>query len=415
MTARAGEPPISPARMWLVVAAATLVMSVSYIDRQALAALAPTVKEALGISHTEYGWLSSSFSLAYLVGAPLAGVVLDRAGARRGLAWAVLLWSGVAALHAVVPSLAVLFALRILLGATETPAFPGATQTIARVLPPSLRSTGFGLLFTGSSIGAMIAAPLAVAIHAKFGWRVAFLGVAAIGLAWIPFWLFATRGALVRRLGPGEDDAGGEGEGASAGAAVGLFGLLRRPEVQRAVVLMLASAPGLMLILLWFPQMLHAQFGVAQNDMGRYAWLPPLVFDAGAVGFGVAATRLGGASPALVGVAAVLAAALVGVPQAGSAEAATVVTSVAMAGGGGLYALLTSDLMARIDPRYVARAGGLTASAQSLAYIVANPLVGAAVDRSHRYDGVALVLGALVVPGALAWVFWPRVPPPRSA
>ena len=313
---------ISRTRMWLAVAAATLAMSVSYIDRQALAALAPTVKEALGITHTQYGWLSASFSMAYLIGALLAGAAIDRVGARRGLAWAVLLWSGVAALHAVVPSFAMLFVLRVALGAAEAPSFPGATQTVKRVLPLRHRGTGFGLLFTGSSIGAMIAAPLAVAIHARFGWRVAFVGVALIGLAWIPFWLLVTRGALVRRLGPfgDEDDAsasrggagddgraspsttpsgtevspvevGGDGGAVASGTGAspvgaggdGLLGMLRRGEVQRGVLLVLLSAPGLMLVLLWFPRCCRRVRRRAERRR-QYAWFRRS-FDAGAVGF----------------------------------------------------------------------------------------------------------------------------------
>src|SRR5579884_3857605 len=105
-------------------------MAISYIDRQTLAVLAPTVTSALHISEEGYGWLASAFSIAYLVGAPLAGLWIDRVGARRGLLAAVLLWSAVAALHAAVPALgaalsalgvgapawAVLFALRIALG-----------------------------------------------------------------------------------------------------------------------------------------------------------------------------------------------------------------------------------------------------------------------------------------------------------
>src|SRR5438034_412106 len=41
-------------------------MSVSYVDRQTLAVLAPTVRAALGISREDYGRLLAAFSLAYL-------------------------------------------------------------------------------------------------------------------------------------------------------------------------------------------------------------------------------------------------------------------------------------------------------------------------------------------------------------
>src|ERR1041385_4755324 len=161
-------------------------MTVSYIDRVTLATLAKSVKSALDINDTAYGWLSSAFSIAYLFGTPIAGWWIDRAGARRGLVASLLVWSVVAALHALVPTFGILFVLRIALGLAEAPSFPGGAQTMQRVLPPQERSRGFGLLFTGSSIGGMLAPLIATALYNAAGWRVAFLGTAAVGLVWIP-------------------------------------------------------------------------------------------------------------------------------------------------------------------------------------------------------------------------------------
>ena len=60
---------------WPIAIVATLGMSVSYVDRQTLAAIAPSVTKSLGIDNTRYGFLLSAFSIAYLIGAPLAGVL----------------------------------------------------------------------------------------------------------------------------------------------------------------------------------------------------------------------------------------------------------------------------------------------------------------------------------------------------
>src|SRR5262249_54046389 len=118
------------------------------------------------------------------VGAPLGGRFIQRVGARDGLMLAVLLWSLVSAAHALVPGLYVLFLLRILLGICEAPSFPAAAQTVTRALPGRDRDAAFGILFTGSSVGAMIAPPLATALAARWGWRVGLAATAAIGLAW---------------------------------------------------------------------------------------------------------------------------------------------------------------------------------------------------------------------------------------
>jgi MFS family permease len=106
----------------------------------------------------------------------------------------------------------------------------------------------------------------------------------------------------------------------------------------------------------------------------------------------------------LVAIAGVLAATLALSPLAPDATTATVLAGISLSGGGALFALLTADMLARVDPRLVSRAGGLTAAAQSLVYIVANPIVGSVIDRSHDYRGVTVALGMLVVPGVLAWI-----------
>lgn len=169
---------LSRGAAWTIALTATMTMAVSYMDRQTLAVLAPTVTKELSISEVTYGWLVSTFSVAYLIGSPIAGRILDKIGVRRGLLGAVLIWSVIAALHAPVPNVAALFALRIALGLAESPSFPGAAQTVQRALPPADRARGFGILFTGSSLGSMIAPGLATTLKIYFGWRLAFLGTA---------------------------------------------------------------------------------------------------------------------------------------------------------------------------------------------------------------------------------------------
>ena len=178
--------PVHVRAAWSVAVVATLGMSVSYVDRQTLAAIAPAVRAELAIDHAHFGWLVSAFSLAYLVATPLAGPALDRFGARRGFALAVLVWSAVAGAHALAVSFTMLFALRVLLGLAESPSFPSAAQAVRRALPAARRPAAYGLLFTGSSLGAMIAAPLAIALETRFGFRFAFAGTALAGLLWLP-------------------------------------------------------------------------------------------------------------------------------------------------------------------------------------------------------------------------------------
>ncbi len=408
------SPGLSRRRAWLVAAVATLAMSVSYVDRQVVSAIATSVRRALDIDAEHFGYLAGAFSLAYLVAAPLAGAVVDRVGARRGLVVAILAWSAVSAAHAFVPSFAALIVLRIILGTTEAPSFPAAAQSVRRALPPGDRSAAFGLLFTGSSLGAAVAAPLAIWLDVHFGWRTAFLVASVVGLAWLPLWLLVTRAPAVRAV-LAQPDAGLSM--APARPRVSPVALFLDRAVLRALVLVVASAAGLMFLFVWMPQYLELGRGIAKPDVARYVWLPPVMADAGMVGFGVLASRLDRRSSAqrshvgLVLAAATMEATMVLVPQAHAVWPAVIVLGVSAAGGGGLYTLLTADMMARIDPSRVSMAGGLTAAAQSLVYVVMNPVVGRWIDRTHSFDGPLVALGAVALPGAVLWALIPtRVP-----
>ncbi|MBI2388478.1 MAG: MFS transporter [Deltaproteobacteria bacterium] len=391
---------------WALALVATFTMAISYVDRQVVAVLAPTITADLRIDETSYGLLASAFSLAYLVGAPIAGRIIDRVGARRGLLGAVLVWSAVAALHAVVPGFAVLFALRIALGFAEAPSFPGAAQTVHRALPPEDRARGFGVLFTGSSIGAMIAAPLATAIDARFGWRVAMIVTAIVGLIWVPLWLSFAWSRQGRAALDRHDPTPGS-------KPPPMREILRHRAVLRAMVVVFASAPTIAFVLLWGSKFLVRTYGLTQAQVGHYLWLPPLAFDAGAVIFGDLASRRRAEGPprALFATATLLSLAVGLVPLARGPWSGLALAGVALAGGGGLFALLTSDMPARVPKDAVSLAGGITAAAQSLAYVVANPLIGRSVQATGQYTNALVALALWTVPGCLLWLWWR--PPPR--
>ncbi len=395
-------------RAWGLALVATLTMTVSYIDRQTLSVLAPTVTAVFRISEGDYGLLLSAFSMAYLLGTPAAGWLVDRVGARRGLPVSLLLWTAVAAAHALAPGFGTLFALRILLGFAESPSFPGAAQTVQRALPPEDRARGMGILFTGSSIGAMLAPKLATALNGSFGWRGAFLGSALVGLLWVPLWLglTANREARAALDTVPEAPAGGR-------SSASMSELIRDPAVLRALVVVLASAPAISFSLLWGAKYLVKVHGMTQAQVGNVLWMPPLAFDLGAVIFGDLASRrrrgrAGPGAPArgLMLGSALLGAAMIGAGLGGGLEQALLCLSLSMAGGGGLYALATSDMMARVPPGAVSTAGGITAAAQSLTYIVLNPLLGRYLDGGGAYQHILLALGLWVLPGSLLWVLW---------
>ncbi len=388
---------------WAVAAVATLGMSVSYVDRQTLAAIAPTVTRALAIDNKHYGLLVSAFSMAYLVGSPLSGIVVDRLGARWSFAAALVVWSFIAGAHALAGSFATLFALRVLLGLAESPSFPSAAQAIRRALPGGRRPLAFGLLFTGSSLGAIVAAKLAVRLATAHGYRSAFVGTALIGVLWLPCWLWFTRRA---GLGPTSQTVRAETPGPS------WLAVATSPPVLRTVIACGGVAPLLMFVLNWNAKYLVDAWHLPQESIENYLIWPPLVFDVGAVGFGALASRrrdADGTPRALILVAMLMSASLMLAPLAPSPAVAMAIFSLAATGGGGIYVLASNDMFARVPVARTSAAGGIAAAAQSIAHVVASPIVGWTIDRTHGHTVALLLLGGIAVPTSLAFVMWPSM------
>ena len=76
-----------------------------------------------------------------------------------------------------------------------------------------------------------------------------------------------------------------DGETANGPAAPrATFGqLVRHPLVIRALLAIFSAAPIFGFALGWGALYLNRTFGVTQEGVGEYLWLPPLAFDAGAV------------------------------------------------------------------------------------------------------------------------------------
>lgn len=414
MSAR-GEP-LSRTEAWTLVAAASLAMALSFVDRQAFSVLAPTVTKALGISDATYGWLGSAFSIAYLLAGAFAGLLVDRFGARRTLPVAILVWSVVAGLHSAVPAVGAvgtLVVLRLALGVSESPSFPASVQIVQRVLPRADRARGISTVLVGTSIGAMIAPPIAIALATRFTWRAGFVGTAAVAVLWLPPWLLLSRRPRARAALDAHPEAGRTARRIEAAS---------HPAMLRGLVGLVAVVPASAFAQAWEAKFYVRQFGLVQADLASYLVVSAVVYDAGALLFGDLASRrarrrgpLDHSPPRLLFTCAALLVALgmVVLALAPSPLVALVGMSVAGAGRGAAMALVVSDTVARMPQQLVSGSGGVIASVQSLGAIVVNPLVGSVVQH-HGYGVVILSLAAWVVPGCAAWLVW-RPPEPEGS
>src|SRR5689334_10105165 len=170
---------------WIPVLSMLAVSLISYIDRNTLAILAPTILRDTGLSVQQYGFIISAFSIAYMLANPLWGRILDRAGIRRGMSVAVACWSLASVSHAFAGGLMSFAAARAALGFGEGATFPGGLRTVVQTLPPGKRGRGLAVAYSGGSLGAVLAPLIVTPVFRWWGWRGAFWFTGLIGGAWL--------------------------------------------------------------------------------------------------------------------------------------------------------------------------------------------------------------------------------------
>ena len=144
-------------------------------------------------SDLQYGWIISAFSVAYMVGNPVWGRILDRVGVRRGMTGAVSLWTIASTAHVAATGFWSFAAFRAVLGFGEGATFPGGLRTVVQTLPAELRSRGTALAYSGGSLGALITPLVVTPVAAMWGWRGAFWATGAVGTLWVLWWTLLGR------------------------------------------------------------------------------------------------------------------------------------------------------------------------------------------------------------------------------
>lgn len=178
---------------WVAVGVFMLAAVISFLDRQLLAAVAPMLKSEFGLSNLQYGGLVSAFSLVTAIAAPLAGLFVDRIGLNVGMCIAVGVWSLAGMSTGLTQGLKSLLACRVFLAAGESAGNLGAGKAGATYLNPAELGIVGGFGAASVTLGSM-AAPLVVAwVAPHHGWRSVFVVCGALGLLWIPLWLFTSR------------------------------------------------------------------------------------------------------------------------------------------------------------------------------------------------------------------------------
>lgn len=174
---------------WKILALLFFATTINYIDRQVIGILKPFIANDLGWGEADYGYIVTSFQIAYAIGLVTTGRFLDKYGTRIGYLWAIVVWSISGMAHAAARGVVSFATARFALGLGESANFPAAVKGVAEWFPKKERAFATGLFNSGSTIGAITAPLIVTGITLTLGWRWAFIITGSLGFIWIFFWL----------------------------------------------------------------------------------------------------------------------------------------------------------------------------------------------------------------------------------
>lgn len=364
-----------------------LVSLISYIDRNTLALLAPVILADTGLSAEQYGFIISAFSVAYMIGNPLWGMLLDRFGLRSGMFSAVSFWTLASASHGLAGGFWSFAAARALLGFGEGATFPGGLRAAVQTLPEGLRSRGIAVAYSGGSLGAIVTPLLITPIALRFGWRGAFWFTGLAGVLWLIVWSVVSRG-LPRHVPE-----------LTQGAAL--------PKLTEPRLWAFMSAYGLGALPIGFVLYGSAIYlskvrGLTQAEVGALLWIPPLGWEAGYFVWGWVADRARGRLAKVFLVLTVLSLPLMAIPR---------IPSITLVMGGFFFAMFIAAGFIIVPIAYATEVfppsqsgliAGIGAGSWSAVVALAMPIFGRLFDMG-RYDDAFLLAATSPIAGYVGW------------
>jgi ACS family hexuronate transporter-like MFS transporter len=251
----------------------------NYFDRQILSLVSPVLRVQFSLSAVQYAYLLNSFLLGYTLLQLVAGLVVDRIGARTSMILAMLWWStaGAAAAFARTPNELALCL--FLMGVGESANWPTAVKAVQQWFPPEKRAVAVGFFNTGSSVGAILAPFIVTRLTLHYSWRAAFIACGILGLLWVGPW------RMVYHSAPRSDlDAGPERERG--------LNFLRDPRAWGVIGARFFADSIWFFYIFWLPDYLTHVQKLSLAAVGSLAWIPFVAAGLGNFAGGAASGKL---------------------------------------------------------------------------------------------------------------------------
>ena len=180
---------------WLILAILFAVTTINYADRATIAIAGPELKKLLGLSAAQMGFVFSAFAWSYVLAQLPCGWLLDRFGSKITYFFSIFLWSvftmlmGSVGFFTGAAAVAVLFTLRLMIGAAEAPSFPGNSRIASSWFPTGERGTAAAIFNSAQYFATVLFAPIMGWLVHSLGWQSVFLVMGGLGVLMAFVWL----------------------------------------------------------------------------------------------------------------------------------------------------------------------------------------------------------------------------------
>ncbi len=401
---------------WGILALLFLSTVVNYVDRQTTSVLKTTLCEALNLSNSDYGSITSAFMFSYAIAGLVMGIWVDRVGVRWGLGLAVLAWSVLAMAHAAAVGVWSLIILRVLMAFGEGANWPAGGKAIARWLPPDRSALAMGIFDGGSALGAVLAPPLVGALAIWLGWRGAFIGTGLIGFFWLIAWFWIYYDPTCHpRLSAEQRQEYASRQRSESSKRTGFWTaagfLFRQRAMWGLIVMRLLATPVWWFYVFWLPAYLTDHLKFDLKEVALFAWIPYLTTDFGKVIGGIVSDRMLGAGisasvsrKSVMFVGALCMSAGVLIPLYPTPVMTLLLASIATLGWG-FWSCNTLALHSDSFPSHLmGTAIGLTGMLAAMTSGVSSKIVGMMIDK-YGYTAPFLAAGVLPLLAFVVLVF----------
>ncbi len=404
---------------WLLVTLILLCLSIfiNYIDRGNLSTAAPLLKDELHLSATQLGFLLTSFFITYAIGNCIAGWLVDRIEAFSVLLIGFATWSIATILAGLATGFAVLFAMRLVLGASESVAFPAYSRIVARCFSETQRGLANGAILAAMALGPAFGIFLGGILMGRYGWRAFFVGFGLVSLLWLVPWMLYGRKCST------------PAPSATRDFSPPLAVIARTPQLWGSAIASLGQVYAWYFILTWIPFYLVRERHWSMSEMafiGAGAYLATAVSMMTSGGLADRWIR-SGASPTRARktfLCAGLSACALFMVGCVLANASFSIMFLILAGLA--YGMVVPNSFAAAQtlagPEASGKWVGLSNGFASLSGVIAPTLTGFLVDRTGNFVLPFVVAAAMALLGVAAWtllvgriepVDWQRILPPR--